>query len=60
MTNDSSPTGGERSTDVSTWKQIVLRYQKPALWRGLWQILNTLVPYAALWYLMYLTLSVSY
>jgi len=28
------------------------RYQKPALWPGLWQVVNTLVPYAALWYLM--------
>ncbi|HEY5911189.1 MAG TPA: fatty acid desaturase [Verrucomicrobiae bacterium] len=36
------------------------RYQQPALRRGLWQLINTLVPYAALWYLMYLSLGVSY
>jgi len=28
--------------------------------RGLWQLIDTLVPYAALWYLMYLSLGVSY
>jgi omega-6 fatty acid desaturase (delta-12 desaturase) len=28
-------------------------------WRAIWQMLNTLVPYAGLWYLMYLSLSVS-
>jgi omega-6 fatty acid desaturase (delta-12 desaturase) len=42
------------------WKALVAPYQMPAAWRSLWQIVNTLVPYAALWYLMYLSLSVSY
>ena len=44
----------------AAWKDIVARYQRPAIWHGVWQILNTLVPYAAIWYLMYLSLSVSY
>jgi acyl-lipid omega-6 desaturase (Delta-12 desaturase) len=38
----------------------VARYQKPSVGRGAWQIVNTLVPYAALWYLMYLSLAVSW
>src|SRR5256886_757293 len=42
------------------WKEIVARYQKPSVGRGVWQIVNTLVPYTALWYLMYLSLAVSY
>src|ERR1700745_1457101 len=42
------------------WKEIVARYQKPSVGRGVWQIVNTLVPYAALWYLMYLSLAVSW
>ena len=45
---------------AAIWKNIVARYQRPALWRAIWQILNTMVPYAALWYLMYLSLSISY
>jgi omega-6 fatty acid desaturase (delta-12 desaturase) len=44
----------------SAWKQIVARYQRPAFWRAAWQITNTLVPYGALWYLMYLSLAVSF
>ena len=36
------------------------RYQKSALWPAVWQMINTLVPYATLWCLMYLTLGVSY
>src|SRR6266478_6198319 len=35
------------------WKEIVAKYQKPALGPGLWQLTNTLIPYAALWCLMY-------
>src|SRR2546427_12871926 len=46
--------------DNAAWKEIVARYQKPSVGRGVWQIVNTLVPYSALWYLMYLSLSVSY
>src|SRR6266478_2965562 len=42
------------------WKGIVAKYQKPVVGYGIWQIVNTMVPYAALWYLMYLSLSVSW
>jgi omega-6 fatty acid desaturase (delta-12 desaturase) len=38
----------------------VARYQKPAIGRSLWQSVNTLIPYAALWFLMYLSLAVSF
>ena len=50
----------ERPAKTSAWKEIVVRYQKPSVRRGVWQILNTLVPYVALWYVMYLTLGVSW
>jgi len=46
--------------ETSGWRQIVAKYQRPAALRGLWQVANTLVPYAALWYLMFVSLSVSY
>ncbi len=42
-----------------SWKEAVARYQRPALGRGLWQILNTLVPYILLWFLIYRSLAVS-
>ena len=42
-----------------SWKEVVARYQRPTAWRGIWQILNSLVPYGALWYLMYRSLAVS-
>jgi len=45
---------------MADWKRIVARYQKPSAPRALWQITNTLIPYACLWYLMYHTLAISW
>ena len=47
-------------TETAEWRKIVVRYQKPSVPKALWQIVNTLVPYALLWYLMYLSLAVSW
>ncbi|MCX6904989.1 MAG: fatty acid desaturase [Verrucomicrobia bacterium] len=35
-------------------------YLKPTVWRSVWQIVNTLVPYGVLWWLMSQALAVSY
>jgi acyl-lipid omega-6 desaturase (Delta-12 desaturase) len=50
----------ETNVDTAAWKELVLPYQKPSIGRALWQMANTLVPYALLWYLMYLSLQVSW
>ena len=50
----------EARVETSAWKKVVAKYQTPAVWRGIWQIVNTLVPYAALWYLMYRSTAISY
>ena len=42
------------------WKAIVARYQKSSTKRAVWQFVNTLVPYAGLWYLMYLVHDISW
>ncbi|HTS16184.1 MAG TPA: fatty acid desaturase [Verrucomicrobiae bacterium] len=54
----STATSDQAST--SAWQQIVAKYQQPSRWRSIWQIANTIIPYAALWYLMYRSLAVSY
>jgi acyl-lipid omega-6 desaturase (Delta-12 desaturase) len=46
--------GGERP-----WKNVVRRYARAADWRAIWQIANTVIPYAALWYCMYRLLAIS-
>src|SRR5713226_9648462 len=60
MINDSASAKTANHAKSPAWKAIVARYQKPAVWRAIWQLLNTLVPYAGLWYLMYLSLAVSW
>jgi omega-6 fatty acid desaturase (delta-12 desaturase) len=42
------------------WQDLVKKYQVPDDWRSVWQIINSVVPYIATWYLMYRSLSVSY
>jgi omega-6 fatty acid desaturase (delta-12 desaturase) len=59
MTNDPKSTQGKIRPDIAAWKEIVAKYQKSSTTRALWQIINTLVPYAFLWYLMYRSVSVS-
>ena len=60
MMNDESKAKQPQASTRPAWKEIVMKYQQPALVPGLWQVVNTLVPYAALWYLMYLSLAASW
>ena len=53
-------TAGERGNECAAWKKIVAKYQQPSPWRSTWQIINSLVPYIALWYLIYLNLALSW
>lgn len=48
------------SRGKAAWRTIVTRYQTSDPRRALWQVANTYVPYAVLWYLMYRSLEVSY
>jgi omega-6 fatty acid desaturase (delta-12 desaturase) len=59
MTTEAGPARAPR-IDTAPWKEIVMKYQAPSPWRALWQIVNTLAPYALLWYLMYLSRAVSW
>lgn len=42
------------------WKAIVAQYQEPDARKASWQLVNTLVPYIALWALMYFAVSLSW
>ena len=43
-----------------SWIQIVSKYNKPDTLKSIWQIINSLGPYILLWYLMYLSMGISY
>lgn len=61
MTDNSSaaPSQPAAGPGRRSWQQIVAPYHQPVTWRAVWQLVNTLVPYAAVWYLVYLALPVS-
>jgi omega-6 fatty acid desaturase (delta-12 desaturase) len=60
MSNELNSIPAKPRADNEAWKQVVLKYQKPSTWRALWQIIDTIVPYAALWYVMYICRSISW
>jgi len=47
-------------TEDRSWEKIIRRYNHPVLSKSIWQIVNSLVPYLFLGYLMYLSLQYSY
>lgn len=55
--NDQPPSPGK---DTAAWKAIVAVYQIASTPRAMWQLLNTLVPYVALWCLLYWSLRISW
>lgn len=66
MTNEStsesvpSSPGKKTLPSITEWKAIVAEYTQASTPRATWQLINTLVPYAVGWYLLHLSLSVSY
>ena len=42
------------------WKPVVAKYAQPDLWRSIWQIVNTLIPYFVLFYLSIRSLEISF
>src|SRR5882724_4851876 len=56
----SEPSQKKLQSNPAVWKEIVAKYQQPSTARAVWQIVNTLVPYAFLWYLMYRSLTISW
>jgi omega-6 fatty acid desaturase (delta-12 desaturase) len=48
------------STEKIRWQGIVAKYAFPDTWRSIWQVLNSVVPFIVMWYLMYRALEVGY
>ena len=46
--------------EAQLWVQIISKYNSPDIRKSIWQIINSLGPYIVLWYLMYLSLDISY
>lgn len=54
------PAANRYKADRLPWQRAVAQYQHSDRGRSIWQVVNTLVPYIVLWYLMYRSLEVSY
>lgn len=49
-----------KAENIHNWQRIVAKYQNPQRARSIGQLLNTLIPYALLWYAMVKSLSISF
>ena len=47
-------------TEKFKWQTVVAKYAYPETWRSIWQVLNSLIPFIVMWYLMYRSLAVGY
>lgn len=56
--NAATPANSQPS--VAEWKAIVAEFQQASTGRAVWQLVNTLGPYALVWYLMYLAVAISW
>ena len=53
--------GVNNNTDTDrSWEKIIMKYNHPDLKRSIWQICNSVIPYVAMWYIMYRSLAYSY
>jgi omega-6 fatty acid desaturase (delta-12 desaturase) len=48
------------SNEEMTWQQVILKYARPDLKKSIWQIINSVVPYLFMWYIMYRSLEYPY
>ncbi len=48
------------ATQKFKWQGIVSKYAYPETWRSLWQVFNSVIPFLAMWYVMYRSLAVGY
>ena len=58
----SLPTSATSPTlpSIQEWKKIIAEYTRPSVGRAIWQLVNTMVPFAGLWVLMAWSLNGPY
>lgn len=59
VSQDALLTRAKHQSNIAAWKAIVAKHQQPSLWRSVFQIMNSVVPYGVLWFLMDRSLAVS-
>jgi len=59
VSQDMLLTDAEPQVKPVNWQALLAKYQQPSLWRSIFQIVNSVVPYVALWFLMDRSLAIS-
>jgi len=59
VSNDTIIDKAEVFKNPKAWRKIVVKYQKPDLTKASWQLINTLVPFFAVWVAMYFVYDIS-
>jgi len=60
LTHESQSTPRESNRSVTKeWKKLIAKYQHSNGWKAVWQIVNTLVPIAAIWVACYFLKDIS-
>ena len=52
--------GQKSSNEDHGWQTEILKYTRPNLKKSIWQIINSVVPYIFIWYLMFRSLEYPY
>lgn len=50
----------EAASKLPSWEKLVKKYQSSNRWKSIWQVCNSFLPFIVIWYLMYLSIDVSY
>jgi acyl-lipid omega-6 desaturase (Delta-12 desaturase) len=53
-------TQGQHVEQQDSWREDIASFERPRIKYSVWQIINTVGPFFLLWYLAYLSLSISY
>lgn len=59
MSSAATPTQRTQPS-IAEWKAIIAEFTQPSVARATWQLVNTFVPYVALWVAMYFTVRISW
>ena len=50
----------KNDASIVNWSGCIARFKRPDWLKSSWQLINSLLPFCGLWYLMYLSISWSY
>ncbi len=48
------------TTEKFKWQGVVSKYAYPETWRSTWQVLNSVIPFMLMWYIMYRSMAIGY